>query len=363
MSGPPPGGAEGGKASTSRRSSPALSVVVLWPTTVGAAETGNRATALRWAGLWRSLGARVHSRPVGAGAPARGLPRADLVVALHAVKCARAFLGALDRLPNAKCILALAGTDWPSPEAGTRRALPPEAAAALERADRILALQPRQGDGLPPVLAQRIRVVMPSARVQFPRPAPADLAQEVLALGNLRRVKDPLLLARAMGLLPPSSTLRAVHLGHALDDESRREAERESAQNPRWTWLGGTPRARALARLVRAQALVNTSRSEGASGAIVEALAHGVPVLATAIDANLALLGPDWPAVFPPGDASALAQRLSRLELDRGWRGELALRAAELAPRFAPEREREDWRRLLAELGLVTAGSDAPMGR
>ncbi|MBI1382013.1 MAG: glycosyltransferase [Planctomycetaceae bacterium] len=363
MAGPQPRGAGGGKASTSRHPSPALSVVLLWPATVGAAETGNRATALRWAGLWRSLGARVHSRPVGARAPARGLPRADLVVALHAVKCAGAFLGALDGLPNAKSILALAGTDWPAPEAGTRRALPNDAAAALERADRILALQPRQGDGLPPEMAQRIRVVTPSARVQFPRPAPPDLAHEVLALGNLRRVKDPLLLARAMDRLPPSSLLRAVHLGHALDEESRGEAERESARNPRWTWLGGWPRARALARLVRAEALVNTSRSEGASGAIVEALAHGVPVLATSIDANLALLGPDWPAVYPPGDASALAQRLSRLELDRGWRAELALRAEGLAARFAPEREREDWRRLWSELGLLAAGSDAPAGR
>lgn len=357
------GAAEGGKDSASRHSFPALSVVVLWPATAGAAESGNRATALRWAGLWRGLGAKVHSRPLGAGGPARKLPAADLVVGLHAVKSARAFLEALDQLPRAKGILALAGTDWPGPEAGTRAALTPEALGALERADRILALQPRQGEGLPAAMARRIRVVVPSARVLFARPEPHDLALEVLALGNLRRVKDPMLLARAMGLLAPSSALRAVHLGHALDEESRVQAERESAHNPRWKWLGGWARARALARLVRAQALVNTSRSEGASGAIVEALAHGVPVLATAISANLALLGPSWPAVFPPGDAAALAQRLSRLELDRNWRGELNRRAAELAPRFAPAREREDWRQLFAELGLIAAGSDAPTGR
>ena len=337
----------------------AFRVLVLWPATAGVLESGNRATALRWAALWRSLGARVHSRPLGS---ARGLPPADLVVGLHAVKSAGAFLDALDRLPGARGILALAGTDWPGPEAGARPALPHEALGALERADRILALQPRQGEGLPAGLTRKIRVVLPSARVLAPRPAAADLAPEVLALGNLRRVKDPLLLARAMGLLPPSSALRAVHLGHALDAESRVQAEGEDARNPRWTWLGGWPRGKALARLARAQALVNTSRSEGASGAIVEALAHGVPVLATAIGANLALLGADWPAVFPPGDAAALAQRLSRLELDRAWRDELNRRARELAPRYAPEREREDWRRLLTEVGLGSVGAEAPAG-
>ncbi len=327
-----------------------MDVLLLRPA-VGRVPTGNRVTAVRWACLWRSLGHRVRIANADDGRPA------DLVVALHAVKCGAAFVAARDRLPRARGILALAGTDLPPcdakarPEAHPGTELDPQLRMALERADTIVLLQPRQGDGLPATLRERTHVVLPSARRVAPRPPADRLPWLVLCLAHLRPIKEPFLLARAMALLPPASKLKALHLGAALTEDATHEAERAAALSPRWSWGGVWPRAHALAQLAVARALVLTSHSEGASGAIVEALVHGVPVLATDIPANLALLGADWPARFPPGDERALAALLTRLESDDVWRDQLERRAALLAPRFTQERERADWAGIFAQLG------------
>jgi glycosyltransferase involved in cell wall biosynthesis len=79
-------------------------------------------------------------------------------------------------------------------------------------------------------------------------------------------------------------------------------------------------------------------------------VACGVPVLASRVDGTLGQLGDDYPGYFPAGDAPALARQLLRCELGPGARAELVAACARVAPRFAPEREREAWQALLREL-------------
>lgn len=305
--------------------------------------TGNRLTALRWAALWRSIGIAVRVR--GAARADEDRAPADVVVGLHAAKCARAFTAALASRPGARGILAWAGTEGLD-DAGIPVALTADARRALDAAATIVLLQPRQAELVPAEHRARTTVVLPSARALVPRAAPAERRAEVVVLGHLRPVKDPFAVPAAMARLREGA-LTAVHLGAALDEAARVDAERWQRASPRWRWLGPAPRREALARLAAAWALVLPSRREGAAGALIEALVHGVPVLASAIPANTALLGDDWPALFPAGDVAALAELLQRLEDDAAWRGELDARAAALAPRFTPAREREDWRRLL----------------
>jgi glycosyltransferase involved in cell wall biosynthesis len=167
-------------------------------------------------------------------------------------------------------------------------------------------------------------------------------------LGHLRDVKVPFLAAEAARLLPPSSRVAIEHAGGALDAASERRARAE--EDGRWRWLGELPRAAALRRLAESWALLVTSRLEGGSNAVAEAIACGVPVLSTRIDGSLGMLGEDYPGYFPVGDARALADLLLRCEREPSFHEALAAWCARLAPAFAPEREREAWRVLLDEL-------------
>jgi glycosyltransferase involved in cell wall biosynthesis len=320
-----------------------MRILLLRPEVPGV-RTGNRLTALRWGALWRQLGHVVRARAQDDDEPA------DVVVALHAEKCARPLLQALARLPRAVSVLALGGTDLPGPEAGPRPAWSPQAEQALARVDAIVLRHRLQGDGLPANTAPRVRVIGPSAAPIGPRPPASRLRDEVLSLAHLRAIKEPFVLADAMAMLPPAMPLVAVHLGAALDEPARIAAERTMAGNPRWRWLGEWPRTAARQRLRTARAFVLASRSEGSPGAVVEAIVQHVPVLASDIAAHRGLLGGDWPGLFPVGDAAALAQRLQRLFEDHPWERDLVARAAALAPAFAPARERADWAKLFEAL-------------
>ena len=76
--------------------------------------------------------------------------------------------------------------------------------------------------------------------------------------------------------------------------------------NPRYLWRDDRPRADVRRLLGRARAMVLSSVSEGGANVISEAVAAGVPVLASRIDGSVGLLGRDYPGYFPVGDTAAL---------------------------------------------------------
>jgi hypothetical protein len=74
-------------------------------------------------------------------------------------------------------------------------------------------------------------------------------------------------------------------------------------------------------------------------------------VLSTRIDGSIGLLGEDYPGYFEVGDSEGLAALMLRLERDEAFCQDLARRCAARAALVTPERERQSWRALLAELG------------
>ena len=107
-----------------------------------------------------------------------------------------------------------------------------------------------------------------------------------------------------------------MHLGAAETPQWAAAAKAEMAANPRYVWRGDRPRADVRRLLGRARAMVLSSLSEGGANVISEAVAAGVPVLASRIDGSVGLLGRDYPGYFPVGDTEALAQLLRRIETD-----------------------------------------------
>lgn len=275
---------------------------------------------------------------------------ADLLVALHAVKSGASLQRWRDARQTAPAIVAVTGTDLHDPAAASAFA------ASLALADAVVVLQPRALDLLPASARGKAAVILQS--VVLPQGAPgARSGYEVCVLANLRSVKQPLLAAQAAELLPASSRVRVVLAGAPLDPALAAEARALVDRSLRFAWLGPLPRARALRLLQGAQLMVSSSHSEGGANAVGEAIVAGVPPLVTAIPGSLGLLGADWPAQFPVGDARALADLLLRCERDPAFSSDLRARLLALAPQFAPERELAAWRALLTRVapGCVSA--------
>jgi putative glycosyltransferase (TIGR04348 family) len=317
---------------------PELRILLVTPAPRGSRK-GNRVTALRWARLLRGLGHRVAVREEHRGGSF------DLLIALHALRSAPSVERFRREHPGRPVVAALTGTD-------IYRDLPgsPEARRALEGAEVIVALQPLALEALPQSLRGKTRTIIQSAEPPRRRPGPRRGLFEVCVLGHLREVKDPFRAAEAARLLPPSSRIRVLHLGGALEAEMARRARAEERANPRYRWRGELPRARALEVLARSRLLVLSSRLEGGANAVSEALAASVPVLSSRIPGSVGLLGEDYPGFFPVGDTRALAALLERAESDRGFYRELRRRCRRLRPLVDPARERRAWAGLLRQI-------------
>ncbi|GAA2755505.1 selenoneine biosynthesis selenosugar synthase SenB [Actinopolymorpha rutila] len=303
---------------------------------------GNRVTALRWADLLRGLGHSVQVTQTYDGTPI------DLLIALHARKSADAVRQVRAQHPATPVVLALTGTDlYPDLES---TGVDPGVLAA---ADRLVVLQSLGVEQIPEHLRGRARVIEQSAQPPPPENLPSDESHFTVAvLAHVRQVKDPLLVAEAVRLLPAGSRIQARHAGAVIEPELGTRAEEETRTNPRYTWLGELPPPDAQRLLARSRLLVCPSRHEGGANVVSEALAAGVPVVASRIPGTQGILGADYPGYFPVGDAEALAELLSRVERNReGFYDDLVRHCARLADLASPAREREAWAALLAELG------------
>jgi putative glycosyltransferase (TIGR04348 family) len=298
---------------------------------------GNRNTAARWARFLRELGHRVEVAQQWSGGPA------DLMIALHARRSHGSITAYARAFPTRPLVVALTGTDL-------YRDIKVDAAAqeSLELATRLVVLQELGAKELPARLRARVRTIYQSARV-ITRPPPLASCFEVVVSGHLREEKDPFRAAAALAHVPAQSRVRVTHIGGALSPAFAAEAHTWMAREPRYRWLGELPHWRGLRVLARSRLMVISSLMEGGANVVCEALATGVPVIASRIRGNLGMLGADYPGYFPVGDDRALARLLVRAECDREYRYALARSCRLRSALVIPQRERDALEALLAE--------------
>lgn len=311
--------------------------VIVTPAPRGS-RSGNRTTALRWAGLLRQRGVQVRVVDTWQG------EACDALIAVHAVKTSASVLAAVAAHPDLRVVVLLAGTDvYPSfePSATT--------SAALARADALVALQPHTITVLPAALRPRARTIVQSATTV---PAPRAATFRACVLAHLRPVKDPLLPFRALAHVDAGIALEVVLAGRAMTAQLEAEVRTACAREPRLRWVGDLRRRAAKQLLASSHVCIVPSSAEGGANVVSEAIAAATPVLATAIPGNLGLLGADWPAQFPAGDEVALGRLLAKVATEPPFWRQLVDRTRALQPMVAPEHERAAWRQLLADLRL-----------
>lgn len=141
----------------------------------------------------------------------------------------------------------------------------------------------------------------------------------VLFVGTLKDVKDPITFVKSgLSVLETHPHCRFVIAG---DGPLKREIKREissSAWGDHFELLGSV--AQDAIPYESADLLVSTSLREGSSNAILEALAHGIPVVGTAVGGTPELLSTRaFGMLVPPGDVAAVANSI-RSFCDKGSR-------------------------------------------
>ena len=302
------------------------------------AHSGNRNTAMRWARMLRELGHRVDVQMRW------NSKSADLMIALHARRSHDAVAAFARVYPTRPVILMLTGTDLYHDIQYDARAK-----HSLQLASRLVVLQERGPAELARSLRAKTRVIYQSTQ-RIPRTRPLASCFEVCVSGHLRDVKDPFRLAAALQYLPADSRIRAVQVGGAMNAAMGLSAQRWIRREPRYRWLGEVPHGVALRRLARARLMVISSRMEGGANVVTEALAAGVPVIASRIPGNVGMLGSAYAGYYPYGDERALARILWRAESDPAFYARLERQCAARRKLTDRAREKSALRQLLREL-------------
>lgn len=165
----------------------------------------------------------------------------------------------------------------------------------------------------------------------FPPPAGSP-RRDVLFVGNLLPVKGIDRLLAAWARLPRPAAAAPLRLHLVGDGPERRRLEAQARRlglAATVIFHGRLPHAQVAERLRQSRCLCLPSRSEGMANVILEALACGTPVVATAVGEAPALIRPGENGFLVPNDDTAPAALAAALGsvLERTWPPE-ALAAA-----------------------------------
>ena len=302
---------------------------------LGIETSGNSVTADRYKSIFKELGYATSITDS---------PTSDVVVALNAYRTSTA-VAALQ--PGTTVVAVITGTDlyrfWETDRETVE--------STLRRASVVVGLNDQVGNRLPQDLHSKLRIIKEGA-VPLPqaRPKRSSTSVRAIAVGHLRDEKDPELLLKALNQLPPECSMHVDHYGAAHTSEWATWARERSSNSSRYQWHGEISRSELCHIYAASDLLINTSRLEGGANVISEAVMAGFPIVATAIDGNVGVLGADYPGLVAAQNSPALAQRLIDADIDQGFLPVLADASRALQSELSVEHETEQWRLVLDEL-------------
>jgi L-malate glycosyltransferase len=171
-----------------------------------------------------------------------------------------------------------------------------------------------------PSAAPKLRVIRNGVRLPEPAPRRRNRPSQlrVVSVGNYKPYKGHRTLLDAASRLPKglSWTLELAGEGPERDRIAHQVNELGLRRNVKL--LGTVDDVSRL--LSEADIFVHPSYTEGSSNAVLEAMAHGVPVVATDVGGVRELIGMEAGFVVPPHDPAALARALEEMLRDEGLR-------------------------------------------
>jgi len=263
---------------------------------------GNRITALRWHQFLSRLKHQSIVTEKWSGKPC------DVLIALHGLRSYDSIQRFKKIHPNNPVVLIMTGTDIYRDLQNSIKVI-----KSMEMADAIVILQPAAIESLPKQFHNKVRVIYQSVR-SITKKMPPKRYFLASIIGHLRAEKDPLCAAQCLPLLPSNSKLQLVQLGKAMSPEFKKRALSIEKSATRYRWLGELSHARTLQWLSRSHVMIISSIMEGGAHVISEAIAIGIPVIASDIPGNRGLLGDSYPAYYPVGDKTALSKLLTQAE-------------------------------------------------
>jgi putative glycosyltransferase (TIGR04348 family) len=299
---------------------------------------GNRVTAKRWQGFLRQLGYRV---PITESWSRKD---ADLLIALHAYRSHASIDAFKLAYPNRPLILILTGTDLYRDMANH-----PEVHESMALVDALVVLQTEALRIIPTKWRHKATVIHQSVP-QIPKQQKLKGQFSVSVIGHLRPEKDPFCIVRALPHLHCDSQISIQHLGMAMSLGMEKAALQYSNQYSRYSWYGMKSHQATLRTLARSHVMVISSRMEGGAHVVSEAIAAGVPVLASKIAGNCGLLGKDYLGYFPVGNEKALARLLHRAETDQLFYKRIQEQVRKLQKLVRPNHERSSIQKLVTRL-------------
>jgi glycosyltransferase involved in cell wall biosynthesis len=189
------------------------------------------------------------------------------------------------------------------------------------------------------VIPNGISLEVPRARV-----GDEDGPARIVTVGRMAAPKDFVTVVRALARLPADS-YRAQFVG---DGPDRAEIQREIERHDSLSITLAGERGDVPARLAESDVFVLSSHSEAMPMVVLEAMAAGLPVVASAVGGVPELIvDGDSGVLFAPGDVDALAAALEQLAAD----GRLRQRLGGSARARAEQRHSlDEMRRQYAEL-------------
>jgi glycosyltransferase involved in cell wall biosynthesis len=206
------------------------------------------------------------------------------------------------------------------------------------------------------VLNHVVSVVRRAEIAAVPRAPDGARELRLLTVGRIEPEKAPLMLVECLAALDRASDgyrFRLTWAGTGALAPAMRERASELGVADRLELPGYVPFGPALLALYRqAHVFVHCSLTEGVPQVLIEAMAAGLPIVATDVGGVASLL--DGTALLvPPGDADALVRTLRSVASDGDLRTQRARRALDRVVRYTLESESERVARFIAA-GRVT---------
>lgn len=315
-------------------------LVVIVSPALAAANNGNWQTAWRWS---RMLGADFRTRIVKDWQAGQD-DGAVAMLALHARRSADSIQAWADAHPGRGLAVVLTGTDL-----YRDIQTDPAAQRSLALAQRLVVLQALGPEALPAAYRARTRVIFQSTPTRQTLEKSAHHLRAVM-VAHLREEKSPQTLFEAARRLQSRPDIRIDHIGAALDPALGELARQTARDCAGYRWLGGLDHEATRRRIQRAHVLAHCSRMEGGAHVLMEAVCSGTPVLASRIEGNVGMLGPDYRGYFEWGDSGELARLLMRCRDDASFISGLRAQCRVRAPLFQPAAECAALFHLLNEL-------------